>query len=264
MAIFSALSGAIGGGMAADAIRAGNREAAQTQREMYRTNLRLLSPQYTIGQSAMFQLADLYGLDRPAGYTDVEDIIGQYGRGRDFGELMALGLGGLTGHDMGSGSMGGFAGGFRGGGPGGEPGRVGLATAPADERRAAAMDKFYTSPDYTFRLDEGLKALDRSAAARGQMLSGAHLKDMTRFSQGLASSEYGNYVNRLAALAGYNQVAAGQATGLGANMANNVSQLQASSGQARASGYLTAVQGLQSGVQNTLDAAASGLIPGIG
>ena len=59
MAVFSAISGALAGDAAADAIRKGNQEAAHTQREMYRTNLRLLAPQYTTGQSAMFQLADL-------------------------------------------------------------------------------------------------------------------------------------------------------------------------------------------------------------
>ena len=45
-------------------------------------------------------------------------------------------------------------------------------------------------PGYKFRMDEGTKALEGSAAARGGLLSGAALKEMGRYSQGLASQEY--------------------------------------------------------------------------
>lgn len=47
-------------------------------------------------------------------------------------------------------------------------------------------------PGYQFRLEEGAKALERSAAARGGVLGGAAVKSMARFSQGLASQEYDN------------------------------------------------------------------------
>src|SRR5262245_11872946 len=47
-----------------------------------------------------------------------------------------------------------------------------------------------------FRLDEGLKARERSAAARGTLLTGGLQKALERFSQGLASEEYGNDFNR--------------------------------------------------------------------
>jgi len=47
-------------------------------------------------------------------------------------------------------------------------------------------------PGYGFRFSEGLKGLDRSAAARGGLLSGATLKGATRFGQDAASNEYAN------------------------------------------------------------------------
>jgi hypothetical protein len=53
---------------------------------------------------------------------------------------------------------------------------------------------------------------------------------------GIASQQYGNYVNRLAALAGIGQSATQTGAQLGAQMSGNVSNLLAAQGDARASG----------------------------
>jgi len=45
------------------------------------------------------------------------------------------------------------------------------------------MDKFQADPGYAFRLSEGQKALERSAAARGGLLSGGTGKALQRFGQ---------------------------------------------------------------------------------
>lgn len=70
-----------------------------------------------------------------------------------------------------------------------------------DADRQAAMGKFYTSPKYQFRLTEGLQGLDRSAAARGTLMSGQTIKAAQEYGQGLAAEEFDNYYNRLAGLA---------------------------------------------------------------
>jgi len=81
--------------------------------------------------------------------------------------------------------------------------------------------QFQAEPGYQFRLGEGIKALERSAAARGGLLSGATLKGIQQYGQGLASQEYENAFNRyqterinqlnpLLSMAGYGQTAAGQ------------------------------------------------------
>jgi hypothetical protein len=90
-------------------------------------------------------------------------------------------------------------------------------------------------PGYAFRMSEGMKALERSAAARGGLLSGATLKGTQRYGQDLASQEYQNAFNRYqtqrtntlnpyASLAGVAQSSAntlGQAAGqYGANASN--------------------------------------------
>lgn len=51
---------------------------------------------------------------------------------------------------------------------------------------------------YQFRLGQGTGAVEQSAAARGGALGGEVLKDLTSFSQGLASDEIGNAYNRFA------------------------------------------------------------------
>lgn len=68
-------------------------------------------------------------------------------------------------------------------------------------QREQAMQAFETSPGYQFRKAEGEKAIRRLASAKGHLGSGAMYKDLMRYGQGLASSEYGDYVGQLQSLA---------------------------------------------------------------
>lgn len=60
-------------------------------------------------------------------------------------------------------------------------------------------EDFETDPGYQFRAEEGRKGIENSAAARGMQLSGAALKGMERYRQGIASDEYGRAWGRDAA-----------------------------------------------------------------
>jgi hypothetical protein len=51
-------------------------------------------------------------------------------------------------------------------------------------------------PGYAFRLEEGQKAIDRSAAAKGGLQSGAALKAAAEYGQSMGSQEYQNAYNR--------------------------------------------------------------------
>lgn len=53
-----------------------------------------------------------------------------------------------------------------------------------------------TDPSYQFRLDEGRKALERSASAQGVLRTSGTLKDILDYGQQAASQEYGNIFNR--------------------------------------------------------------------
>jgi hypothetical protein len=76
-----------------------------------------------------------------------------------------------------------------------------------------------TEPGYGFRLGEGMKALERLQASRGNLLSGGAIKGGQRYAQDVASGEYGNAYNRLANLAGLGQTASSQAGTMGQNYA---------------------------------------------
>jgi len=103
-------------------------------------------------------------------------------------------------------------------------------------------------PGYAFRLSEGQKALERSAAARGGLLSGSMLKGAQRFGQEMGSQEYMNAFNRaqaqlgtrlgtLGSLYGAGQAATQQVAGQAGQYGENVGNLLMAGGAARASGY---------------------------
>jgi hypothetical protein len=58
------------------------------------------------------------------------------------------------------------------------------------------MDQFQADPGYAFRLSEGQKALERSAAARGGLMGGATGKALLRYGQQMGSQEFSNAFNR--------------------------------------------------------------------
>lgn len=83
-------------------------------------------------------------------------------------------------------------------------------------------------PSYKWRLEQGMRALESSAAARGMTGSGSNLADITNYAQGAASQEYQsafdrfqtnqtNLFNRLAALSNTGQVAANNMGSAAAN-----------------------------------------------
>ena len=98
------------------------------------------------------------------------------------------------------------------------------------------MEQFKQDPGYAFRMSEGMKALENSAAARGGLLSGATMKGIQRYGQDMASQEYTNAFNRyqverearlnpLQSLAGVGQTTANALAAGGQAFAGNVNQL---------------------------------------
>ena len=115
--------------------------------------------------------------------------------------------------------------------------------------------QFQQDPGYAFRQSEGMKALERSAAARGNFMSGSTMKGIQRFGQDLASQEYQNAFNRyqversarlnpLQSLMGSGQSAANVLTGAAGQMGQNEASNIYNAGQARASGYIGSANAL--------------------
>jgi len=103
-------------------------------------------------------------------------------------------------------------------------------------------------PSYQFRLGEGMKALDRQAAARGGLISGGALKAAQRYGQEFASNEFGNAYNRLASMAGLGQTATGAQSSAAGQFGANAGNLMTGAGAARASGYVGGANALTSGL----------------
>ena len=59
------------------------------------------------------------------------------------------------------------------------------------------QSKLEATPGYQFRMHQGMQAMDRTAAAKGGLLSGGQLAAAQEFGQGLASQEYQNRIGQL-------------------------------------------------------------------
>jgi hypothetical protein len=134
----------------------------------------------------------------------------------------------------------------------------------ASKYQPFTMDKFQADPGYAFRLSEGTKALERSAAARGGLLSGGTGKALTRFGQEMGSQEYTNAFNRyqaertarlqpLQAMTGMGQSTAQQLGQQGQQMSSNVGEAIGSGAAARASGYVGTANALTGGLNTYLN-----------
>jgi len=138
-----------------------------------------------------------------------------------------------------------------------------------------SMQDFQQDPGYSFRLSEGLKGLDRAAAARGGLISGGALKAATQYGQDMGSQEYGNAFNRYQInrtnqlqplgnlMASGQSAASNQGSSAGAYGANGANTLT-SAGNAAAAGLIGAGQanaagqlGTANSLSNALNAGAS-------
>lgn len=127
--------------------------------------------------------------------------------------------------------------------------------------RNFGQEDFQQDPGYGFRMSEGLKALDRSAAARGGLISGAALKGAQRYGQDMASQEYQNAFNRyqtnrsnmlapLVGLQNLGQSAASNMGNAGANYANNAGNLMQQGAAAQGAGSVGIANAFNSGLGN--------------
>lgn len=103
---------------------------------------------------------------------------------------------------------------------------------------------FQADPGYQFRMAEGMKAINASAAARGGANSGATLKALTKYGQDYASNEYNNAYNRnynrLSQLAGYGSNAAANFSGVAGVAGQQIGNNQIGLGNADANRQVTA------------------------
>lgn len=141
--------------------------------------------------------------------------------------------------------------------------------------RAGALSDFQASPGYQWRVDQGTKALDRSAASRGMVNSGAQQQAVTDYGQKQASGEWDNYIKSLFGLSGQGASATNATSALNTSALNQGNALaqkgnelgfQGDMGQASqyASGANALASGIGKGIQNGASLAMFGLGGGFG
>lgn len=145
---------------------------------------------------------------------------------------------------------------FFGNGSGGGGGGMGGADAQTSRRLQSALENY---PGYQFQLNQGQQALDRSAASRGLLLSGAQLKDSQAFGQGVAqSSALQPFLGQLDNLASLGENAGAITGNAGSNASNGIASDLLAGGQAQAAGTVGAANALTSGLQGGLNSALLG------
>ena len=117
------------------------------------------------------------------------------------------------------------------------------------------MDQLNAYPGYQFALQTGAQATRNADTPGVGALSGAALKDLTSFNVGMASQNYQNYFNntqtqqtnifnRLNAIAGLGQNAAGNLGNAGTSLGSGIAQAGAAAGGSQAAGIVGASNAL--------------------
>jgi len=287
--LISAVAPSVIGAMTSDGAgnvqQAGATQASDLQQQQYRQTRADLSPYRDTGSQANNRLAQLLGLgsSTQGAYTPKtaeqlrQELIGQYTRagtptgayvqkmktgGADDGIWFeptwdpTAGGGASTIDEAGLQSA--IQAALAGQGPA-------SAGTPIDD--FGMLLKKYTGqdlvndPGYQFRQSEGQKGVERSAAGRGGLFSGQAGKELERFSQGLASTEFGNAFNRdqaykgqvygmLSGTSGAGQNAANMTGTAGANAATQSGNYITQGANAEAAGMVGGANAASSGFSN--------------
>jgi hypothetical protein len=231
--------------------------AAQTQLSMYNQTRQDLSPWMNTGGAANAQLAYLYGLGPQPGTAGAGGYAlpgspGTYNSGN-------LPPGYMTTPINSSGT----GGGIYQIGPNGQP-IAGSQTSPPGYAAAAAgagggatgvpnysamLTALENTPGYQFTQQQGVQALDRSAASQGLLLSGGQQKAVTGYGQNLAvTNAWQPYINQLNQMSTAGQNSAAKTGELGSAAAGNIGSAQLAAGSAAASGAYNTGTALTSGI----------------
>ena len=140
-----------------------------------------------------------------------------------------------------------------------------LSGSLGPESQATAFQNFQESPGTQFLREQGLRGREAGFAAGGGLGGGQRLRELTRFSQGLALQDFGNQFSRLGEVSRIGLGAAQSAGGLGVQQAGiqagQTAQQAGLLGQAaaaRSAGELGAQQASAQGIEQIV-----GAIPGI-
>ncbi len=261
MAVGSLIGGALGlagslfggdggAGAAADASVESTRLATQTQKEIYGQNKQTLQPFINTGTAAMGNINALLGI------TPTQPTQSPAQTPRPGGMLPGN-------HGMAGAVLGGMqnAGVFRPPTAGAAP-APGATPAPTQPTAQQAFDTYRNSTGYQFRVNEGMDAVNSGYAGAGTLQSGAAMQAINDYGQGMASQEFGNYMNSLGNQQALGMSGASALAGVGQNYANSLGNIQMQNGENLANAALVKGQNkanMWGGIANSLGGMLGGL-----
>ena len=215
-AVGAAAIGSKSASNAAKAQQAAADTASATQREIYGSNKEMLAPWVNQGQQATGQINALLGI----GDQNYQDFLPQRNAMFDY-----------SAYDPATGQFGYQQ-------PTYTPEEIAAAKQQAmqasQQRATDAFNTYKNSTGYNWRFNEGMRSLNNGLASAGMLKSGSAMKSALNYGQGIASAEFGNYLNALGNQQGVGVTAGSALAGVGQNYANSLGNIAMDNGQAQA------------------------------
>ncbi len=137
------------------------------------------------------------------------------------------------------------------------------ASAGGAGTATAGFDTFRASPEYQIPLQQGVKAIEYSRAAKGGLQNPATADALMQFGQGYAGSRLDGYIGKLLSIAGIGANAANAGAGQATQQGNIMGNTMMAGGNAQAAGILGAGQANAAGTVGSAN-AWTGALGGIG
>lgn len=129
-------------------------------------------------------------------------------------------------------------------------------TTPTEGAMTATLRQ---TPGHQFMLDESRRAIEGSAASRGELLSGAALNALSERAMGIADTTYNDAVNRQLQVANLGQGSAAQTINSGSYFANNAGNAFGAIGNANANAEVGRANAFGQGIQGVSDSILGGV-----
>lgn len=254
-AVGSAVISSKGASNAAKATQAGADRASDVQTQIYNQNAQALQPWQQTGLRANSAINSLLGIgeQQPPQMNGGQGMAGQMAGPRDGMVHDMWGGPGMTGTQ----SVGEMQ--FGGGQTGGYQPSNALTPAAQNPQQQyqSAFDNYRNSTGYQFRLNQGMNAINSGYAGAGTLQSGAAMKAINDYGQGMASQEFGNYMNALGNQQGIGFSAASAQAGVGQNYANSIGNIAMQNGANQANAALVKSQNTAGAISSVANIAGN-------
>lgn len=134
---------------------------------------------------------------------------------------------------------------------------LGLSGQPAQQQAFGGFRDYLDQSGYAFDLGRGLDAVNAGYAGKGMIKSGAAMKGIEDYRQGIQNQYLGNYMGLLGGQQGLGLSAGSALAGVGQNYANNAGQIAMQNGANQANAALVRGQNTAGALNSFANTAGS-------